>query len=154
MFPTIKEQKTPRLPFMPLPVIPQPPLRFDQQEPFRPRILLALDNKDVATLLKRYLIWSGLFVETATNAEQALKLAFSKSVDLVAYATALSDSSNPLELFTGIRERGGKMPIIVIVEDDFNSGKDFIEKGISAIIKKPLKIAELESKIEKLLNNS
>jgi DNA-binding NtrC family response regulator len=72
----------------------------------------------------------------------------------VIFSTALSGRSDPLALLTGIRERGGKMPLIAIVEKDFNSYEDYIRYGVNDIIKKPIQISELQRKIEKQLNNS
>ncbi|SHL96365.1 response regulator [Chitinophaga sp. CF418] len=154
MFPTLKGRIMWTGPVKLLPSIPRPPFLKDQEEPFGPRVLLALDNLAICKMLKQYLEWSGVSVTIALNAEETLKIVFSRSIDLVIYSTALSGRSNPLALLTGIRERGGKMPLIAIVEKDFNSYEDYIRQGVSDIIKKPLEIAELQRKIEQQLNKS
>ena len=137
-----------------LPNIPRPPIANYLGEPSRPCVLLALDHTVISRMLAQYLKWQGLSVVIAVSAEQTLKFALSNSVDLVVYSAALSKSPNPLALLTGIRERGGKMPFIAIVEKDFNAHQEYLQQGVNAIIKKPLEIAELQTKIEQQLNKS
>ena len=141
-------------PFMLLPAVPRLPFFKDHEQPLGPRVLLALNNAAVSRILKEYLEWSGVSVIIALDHEETLKLALSQSIDLIAYSTALSGHSDPLALLIGIRERGGKMPVITIVEKDFNAYQDYMQHGVSDIIKEPLKIAELQTKIEKQLNKS
>jgi DNA-binding response OmpR family regulator len=154
MFLTLKWRKMWTSPVKLLPSIPRPPFLRDLGEPSGPRVLLALDNVAISRMLKQYLEWAGVSVTITLSAEETLKVALSRSIDLVIYSTALSGRSNPLGLLTGIRERGGKMPFIAIVENDFNSHEDYIRQGVDDIIKKPLEIAELQRKIEKQLNKS
>ncbi|PSL31724.1 response regulator [Chitinophaga ginsengisoli] len=152
MFLTLKWRRTWTSPVKLFPSIPRPPFLKDLGEPSGPRVLLALDNIAISRMLKQYLEWTGVSVTITLNAEETLKVALSRSIDLVIYSIALS--TDPLALLTGIRERGGKMPVITIVEKDFNSHEDYIRQGVNDIIKKPLEIAELQRKIEQQLNKS
>jgi len=154
MFLTLKGLKVWTNPVKLLPFLPRPPFFKDLGEPSGPRVLLALDNLSISRMLKQYLEWTGVSVTIVLTPEETIKIALSRSIDLVIYSTALSGSSDPLALLTGIRERGGKMPFIAIVEKDFNSHDDYIRQGVDDIIKKPLEIAELQRKIEQQLNKS
>ncbi|MCF6406218.1 response regulator [Chitinophaga filiformis] len=154
MFPTLKGRKMWTGPVKLLPSIPRPPFFKDQEEPSGPRVLLAIDNIAISMMLKQYLQWGGVSATITLDAEETLKIALSRSMDLVIYSTALSGRSDPLALLTGIRERGGKMPLIAIVEKDFNAYEDFTRYGVNDIIKKPIQISELQRKIEKQLNKS
>lgn len=154
MFPTLKGQKIWTNPIKLLPSIPRPPFFKDQEEPAGPRVLLALDNIVISRMFKQYLEWAGVYVTIAISAEETLKMALSRSIDLVIYATALSGRTDPLSLLTGIRERGGKMPLIAIVEKDFNAHEEYLRQGVSDIIKKPIEIEEMQRKIEQQLNKS
>ena len=116
------------------------------------RVLLVDDEKELVTTLAERLSYRGIDAEWATSAEDALKLAETKTYDI-----ALLDVKMPrisgLELKKRLQSKHTGMKFIFLTghgsEDDFRAGT--AETGAAYYLVKPVKIEVLVIKMNEIL---
>lgn len=118
--------------------------------PERKRILICDDEEAIRLLLAEALQDSYDIVE-ASNGREALKVAATEHIDLIIIDIKMPQVHG-LEAIERIRERDGKIPIIIcsaypLMEDDIVVKTS----NIAAFITKPIDIESLRSKISELI---
>ena len=115
-----------------------------------PSVLVVDDEDHILKLYQKELTEEGYQVKTATNGEQALRMAETESPDLVVLDIKLQDQ-NGLEILGGLRKLGGNTPIILnsaysVYKNDFQSWL------ADAYLVKSSNLDQLKKKIKELIS--
>ncbi|MGB7062438.1 MAG: response regulator [Candidatus Zixiibacteriota bacterium] len=115
-----------------------------------PSVLVVDDEDHILKLYQKELTEEGYQVKTATNGEQALRMAETESPDLVVLDIKLQDQ-NGLEILSGLRKLGGNTPIILnsaysVYKNDFQSWL------ADAYLVKSSNLDQLKKKIKELIS--
>jgi len=115
-----------------------------------PSVLVVDDEDHILKLYQKELPEEGYQVKTATNGEQALRMAETESPDLVVLDIKLQDQ-NSLEILGGLRKLGGNTPIILnsaysVYKNDFQSWL------ADAYLVKSSNLDQLKKKIKELIS--
>ncbi len=116
----------------------------------KPSVLVVDDEDHILKLYQKELTEEGYQVKTATNGEQALRMAETESPDLVVLDIKLQDQ-NGLEILSGLRKLGGNTPIILnsaysVYKNDFQSWL------ADAYLVKSSNLDQLKKKIKELIS--
>jgi len=119
----------------------------------RREVLVVGDNVTVRDALSRLLSSSGCDVALAVNGLEAGALFVTGAYDLV-----MTDLEMPLmngwELSRLVKERSPKTPVIIVTGLNDNGHWEKINmRYVDAIIMKPFKLKDVDSTIQRLLNN-
>jgi len=115
-----------------------------------PSVLVVDDEDHILKLYQKELTDEGYQVKTATNGEQALKMAETESPDLVVLDVKLRDQ-NGLEILGGLRKLSENTPIILnsaysVYKNDFQSWL-----ADAYLVKSP-NLDQLKKKIKELIS--
>ena len=115
-----------------------------------PSVLVVDDEDHILKLYQKELTDEGYQVKTATNGDQALKMAETESPDLVVLDIKLRDQ-NGLEILDGLRKLSGNTPIILnsaysVYKNDFQSWL-----ADAYLVKSP-NLDQLKKKIKELIS--
>jgi DNA-binding response OmpR family regulator len=111
------------------------------------RILIVEDDPSVAQSLTQGLEREGYLVTRAGTAEQAVRLAQGDNPHLVLLDVRLPDGSG-FDVCRGIREKGLRMPIIILtVQDDEVDKVVGLEVGADDYVIKPYRLRELLARV-------
>ncbi|UCB53659.1 MAG: response regulator [Candidatus Zixiibacteriota bacterium] len=115
-----------------------------------PSVLVVDDEDHILKLYQEELTEEGYQVKTATNGEQALRMAETESPDVVVLDIKLQDQ-NGLEILGGLRKLDGNRPIILnsaysVYKNDFQSWL------ADAYLVKSSNLDELKKKIKELIS--
>ena len=118
------------------------------------RVLVVDDSRSIRTLLKIYLAGRGFEFVEAETAEEALKLAQARAVDLVLTDYYL-EGMNGAELATRLRAepRLQRTPVVMISgERDVKGLQELaLRAGVDGVLPKPISCGQLMALVDKLL---
>ncbi len=116
------------------------------------RVLLVDDEKELVTTMAERLSYRGIDAEWATSAENALKLAETKTYDIALLDVKMPKISG-IELKKRLKSKHAGMKFIFLTghgsEDDFRAGT--AETGTAYYLVKPIKIEALIEKMNEIL---
>lgn len=118
----------------------------ETQEPFR--IIVVDDEEIVLSLIRDTFEEEGYAIKTASNGEEALKLTFDETFDLL-----ITDIRMPgmdgIELVRRVREKQPDIGVIFMTGyANLNSAKNAIKQGAFDYIMKPFEIAEIRKAVK------
>lgn len=125
-----------------------------ENQPASPLILVVDDDHAVNDMLTQMLEALGYEVRQAFNGVEAMQM-----FQPAAHRLVITDVAMPLmngwELVAALKVRAPKLPIIVV--SGYSTGQwntnSIAKLGVSAVMTKPLSMAELESTVARLLNS-
>lgn len=123
-------------------------------ELFKGRILLAEDDRQLASVLTDLFIGEGLWVTHATNGVEAAALAEAGGFDLLLLDLTLP-GRNGLDVCRQLRERGLVIPILILTASNGMQHRvDALHLGADDYMTKPFEPAELLARIHALVRRS
>lgn len=119
-----------------------------------PRILAIDDDQDILYTLSAIGKIAGWNVTTTRSGAEGIRLAASGVFDVVLLDYHMPDLDG-LSVVRGIREAGGKMPIIVLTVDErLSLADEFLRAGADDFAVKPVKTADLISRVKSHINRA
>ena len=117
------------------------------------KVLLVDDNRDIIKLLTKVFSVKVQEISTATNGKDGLELIKNEEWDLVLLDLAMPDFSG-LDVINDLEKNNllKKNIIWVFTASSITNEeeKEFIERGVSKVIRKPVQIKELFAKLAEL----
>lgn len=117
------------------------------------KVLLVDDNRDIIKLLTKVLSVKVQEIRTVTNGKDGLELIKNEDWDLVLLDLAMPDFSG-LDVINDLEKNNllKKNTIWVFTASSITNEeeKEFIERGVSKVIRKPVQIKELFAKLAEL----
>lgn len=115
------------------------------------RLLLVEDEKNVASFIEKGLEEEFYTVDVARDGDEGLYMATSTAYDLLILDIMLP-GINGIEICKRVRERGLKVPILMLTAvDSVNSKVEGLESGADDYLTKPFAFSELIARINALL---
>lgn len=118
-----------------------------------PHILIVDDEIDLRSCLKRKLVNLDFKVDTASNGSEALKIINNSHIDLVVLDLSI-DSIGGKEVINILKSQNNPIKIIVCTGTCFTQEAEeaLINKGIDALLHKPVNMSEIVNKINNVLS--
>ncbi|MCW8845287.1 MAG: response regulator transcription factor [Gammaproteobacteria bacterium] len=118
------------------------------------RLLLVEDELDLRESLQEKLRQQGFVVDTAKDGEEGLYFATEYPVDLAIVDLGLPGISG-MDLIRQARERGAKMPILVLTaRDRWQDKVEALQAGADDYVVKPFSVEELLARVQALLRRT
>jgi heavy metal response regulator len=118
------------------------------------RILLVEDENNVAAFIKKGLEEEFYTVDAAENGSEGLSMATVNDYDLILLDIMLP-GMNGIELCRELRQRGMKVPILMLTaKDSVSSRVEGLESGADDYLTKPFAFSELLARIKALLRRA
>ena len=118
------------------------------------RLLLVEDEKNVASFIKRGLEEESYTVDIAEGGPEGFSMATSHLYDL-AIVDIMLPGFNGIELCKRLREKGIKLPILLLTAiDSVESKVEGLESGADDYLTKPFAFSELLARVKALLRRS
>jgi heavy metal response regulator len=118
------------------------------------RILLVEDESNVAAFIKKGLEEEFYTVDAAENGSEGLSMATINDYDLILLDIMLP-GMNGIELCRELRQRGMKVPILMLTaKDSVSSRVEGLESGADDYLTKPFAFSELLARIKALLRRA
>ena len=115
------------------------------------KVLIIDDEEIFLDLLKTYLVDKGYEVTVSTSGQKILKLLFEKPYDIVLLDVWMVDMSG-IEVFKKIRKANPKLPVVLMTGYAASSLVSTLQDlDVDAFIKKPFKLKEVHSTIERII---
>jgi DNA-binding response OmpR family regulator len=114
-------------------------------------ILVAEDEPEIASFLRKGLMAEGYVCVVAGDAETALSVARTRPVDLVLLDLILPDRSG-LDVLRVLRARDARLPVLILTaREDVDSKVSGLDQGADDYLTKPFAFDELLARIRALL---
>jgi heavy metal response regulator len=118
------------------------------------RLLLVEDEKNVASFIKRGLEEESYTVDVAKDGPEGFSMAISNVYNL-AIVDIMLPGFNGIELCKHLREKGIKLPILLLTAiDSVESKVEGLESGADDYLTKPFAFSELLARVKALLRRS
>lgn len=116
------------------------------------RILAVDDDHDVLYTLRAISEVGGFYIKTMDNGPRALELLRKEPFDLV-IVDYYMPGMNGMEVVERVRDFARKIPILVLtVDESLDTAQRFMEAGATDFATKPIRVADLISRINVLLS--
>lgn len=116
------------------------------------RILVIEDHRDLVRSIFNYLETRGYILDTAPDGRTGLELAESQTYDAIILDWNLPRLEG-LDVLRAYREHGGLTPVLMLTaRDDIDDKVAAFRTGVQDYLTKPFALAELEVRLEALMN--
>lgn len=120
----------------------------------RAHVLVVDDDIEVRSMLRRVLLAERYDVDTATNAEDGVRLALERRPDVIVMDIGLPDGDG-IGAVAQLREEGRWIPVLMLTaHGDLERRVDSFRAGADDFLAKPFHVEELLARLEALLRRA
>ncbi len=120
----------------------------------RAHVLVVDDDVEIRSMLRRVLLAEGFDVDTATNAEDGIRLAAERRPELVVMDIGVPDGDG-IDAVARLRDAGRWVPVLMLTaHGDLERRVDSFRAGADDFLAKPFHVEELLARLDALLRRA